>query len=85
MMRQRFRSALTGLRYGGFFGAIAGAIAFSLIAYFDDTAYIIGYARNWMGVYMVLGLVVGGIFGAVVGAIFGAVIGAIQANHRTGK
>ena len=79
-MRKRFQSGLSGLRLGGFWGGIMGAIAFGLLTFFDDTAYLWGAAQNWIWLFMIFGL----IWGLVIGGILGTIIGAIQADRRTG-
>lgn len=81
-MRKRFQSGVAGLRLGGFWGGIAGAIAWGLLTFFNDTdtAYIGGSAQNWIWLFMILGF----IWGLVVGGILGAIIGAIQADRLTG-
>jgi hypothetical protein len=79
-IRKRFQSGLSGLLFGGFWGGIVGAIAFGLLTFFDDTAYLWGAAQNWIWLFMIFGL----IWGWVVGGILGAIIGAMQADRRTG-
>src|SRR5215510_12460914 len=71
-MRKRFQSGIYGLLFGGFWGGIMGAIAWGLLAFFDDTVYL----RGPMAEAFIYGLVIGGILGAI--------IGAIQDNRRTG-
>lgn len=79
-MNKRFRSALTGILFGGFYGGIIGAILLGLSAYFDNTSSsLLGSPRNWLGIYTIFGA----ICGLVIGSILGAIIGALQADRRT--
>jgi hypothetical protein len=79
-MQKRFQSGVSGLRLGGFWGGIVGAIVFGVFAFFDDTASHWGAAQNWIWLFMIFGF----IWGLLFGGILGAIIGVMQANRRTG-
>jgi hypothetical protein len=79
-MRKRFQSGVSGVRLGGFWGGIVGAIVFGVFAFFDDTASPWGAVQNWIWLVMIFGL----IWGLLFGGILGAIIGVVQANRRAG-
>ena len=79
-MQKRFQSGVVGLRLGGFWGGIIGAIVFGVFAFLDDSAYRWDAARNWVWLFMIFGL----IWGLFFGSILGAIIGALQSNRGTG-